>query len=430
MVVKRGRGGWIADWYDERGRRRRRAFKLKTEAEDHEARERARARAVRAGDAPPPAGDPDVTLEVFVRDVFNPRRTAQGVAPGTVERQRSSLDVHILPALGPLRVRAIHRRALRDLVLLKLVAKSRRGGRLSEGTVRHLVATLSAVFVEAIAEGLVEVNPVRGLWRELRRGATAKRNGRGPAKALTTNEAQAFLRVAAETEAAAWPALALMALAGLRAGEAFAVTADRLDLRAGRLVVDRQLTQFGGRRATKAGESRTVELAPQLVDVLAALSGGSTSERVVGLDGAALGDARPRGPYLMAPELPERPTDQQAGSLYRRTLAAMRRALKRAALPGHHGLHALRHTYGSGLVSRGASLAFVRQQMGHASISMTVDVYGSWLPVEQPGAVRGLAEALLGGRGLQMDTREGAAAVNSPGASGLPERLHVLDEQE
>ena len=80
-------------------------------------------------------------------------------------------------------------------------------------------------------------------------------------------------------------------------------------------------------------------------------------------------------------------------ALYRRTLEAMRRVLKRAGLPGHHGLHSLRHSY---------SLAFVRQQMGHASISMTVDVNGSWLPVEQPGAVRGLvAEALLGA----VDTR-------------------------
>ena len=122
MVVKRSQGGWVADWYDERGRRRRRRFRLKAEAESHEARERARARAVRAGDAPPPAGDPDVTLSTFVRDIFSPRRAAQGVAPGTIERQRTSLDIHILPALGAYRVRAIHRRTVRDFVLSRLVA--------------------------------------------------------------------------------------------------------------------------------------------------------------------------------------------------------------------------------------------------------------------------------------------------------------------
>ena len=132
----------------------------------------------------------------------------------------------------------------------------------------------------------------------MRRAAT-KRGSRGPVKALTTEEAQAFVRVAAETEAAAWPALALMMLAGLRAGEAFAVTADRLDLRAGRLVVDRQLTQFGGLRVTKAGESRTVELAPQLMELLGGLAAGPARERVVGLDGAPLGATKPPGPYLV-----------------------------------------------------------------------------------------------------------------------------------
>lgn len=426
MVVKRNSGGWVADWYDERGRRRRRRFKLKVEAEGHEERQRARARAVRAGDAPPPAGDPDITLAAFVVEIFIPRRAAQGFAPGTTERVRSGLAAHIIPALGELRVRAIHRRTVRDLVLAKLVATSRRGRRMAAGTVRNIVATLSAVFVEAIAEGLVEVNPVRGLWRELRRGATSKRKGGRVIKAFTTEEARAFARVAAATEPAAWPALALMMLAGLRAGEAFAVTADRVDVRAGRLLVDRQLAQFGGLRPTKNGEARAVELAPQLAVVLEELTRRPVGSRVVRLDGGALGEGR-RGPYLVAPELPNEPTARHANNLYRRTLEAMRRVLKRADLPGHHGLHSLRHTFGSGLVSRGASLAFVRQQMGHASISMTVDIYGSWLPVEQPGAVRGLAAALLGDGGHQMDTTEGEGAAKPQAVNALPERRHVLD---
>jgi len=39
-------------------------------------------------------------------------------------------------------------------------------------------------------------------------------------------------------------------------------------------------------------------------------------------------------------------------------------------------LHDLRHTFGSLLIQRGASLAYVRDQLGHASIQITVDVYG------------------------------------------------------
>lgn len=42
--------------------------------------------------------------------------------------------------------------------------------------------------------------------------------------------------------------------------------------------------------------------------------------------------------------------------------------------------HDLRHTFGSLLLQAGASLAYVRDQMGHASIQITADVYGHLIP--------------------------------------------------
>ena len=39
-------------------------------------------------------------------------------------------------------------------------------------------------------------------------------------------------------------------------------------------------------------------------------------------------------------------------------------------------LHDLRHTFGSLLIQAGAHLAYVRDQMGHSSIKITVDTYG------------------------------------------------------
>ncbi len=43
-------------------------------------------------------------------------------------------------------------------------------------------------------------------------------------------------------------------------------------------------------------------------------------------------------------------------------------------------LHELRHTFGSLLIQDGASLAYVRDQMGHSSIQITADVYGHLIP--------------------------------------------------
>ena len=43
-------------------------------------------------------------------------------------------------------------------------------------------------------------------------------------------------------------------------------------------------------------------------------------------------------------------------------------------------LHDLRHTFGSLLIQNGASLVYVKEQMGHSSIQVTVGIYGHLIP--------------------------------------------------
>ena len=43
-------------------------------------------------------------------------------------------------------------------------------------------------------------------------------------------------------------------------------------------------------------------------------------------------------------------------------------------------MHDLRHTFASQLLQGGASLAYVRDQLGHSSISVTADLYGHLQP--------------------------------------------------
>ena len=50
-------------------------------------------------------------------------------------------------------------------------------------------------------------------------------------------------------------------------------------------------------------------------------------------------------------------------------------------------IHDLRHTYASLLIQAGESLAYIRDQLGHHSIKVTVDIYGHMAPEGNKAAV-------------------------------------------
>ena len=53
-----------------------------------------------------------------------------------------------------------------------------------------------------------------------------------------------------------------------------------------------------------------------------------------------------------------------------------------ALAPEKHSLrwHDLRHSHASDLLARGVQIHVVRERLGHASITMTVDTYGHLMP--------------------------------------------------
>ena len=53
-------------------------------------------------------------------------------------------------------------------------------------------------------------------------------------------------------------------------------------------------------------------------------------------------------------------------------------------------VHDIRHTFASLLLQQGESLAYIKEQMGHASITTTVDIYGHLVPGANRNAVNRL----------------------------------------
>jgi integrase len=66
---------------------------------------------------------------------------------------------------------------------------------------------------------------------------------------------------------------------------------------------------------------------------------------------------------------------------------AMLRVLNAAKLPLHFTPHCSRHTCAFILLSEGVSPAYVQEQLGHATIELTVSTYGRWLKNRAPSAL-------------------------------------------
>jgi integrase len=73
------------------------------------------------------------------------------------------------------------------------------------------------------------------------------------------------------------------------------------------------------------------------------------------------------------------------------------RMLARAGL-GHTGLtpHSMRHSFATWHIARGRHPKWVSQQLGHAKISITLNLYAKWFAQVDTHAADALGSALLG----------------------------------
>jgi len=81
-------------------------------------------------------------------------------------------------------------------------------------------------------------------------------------------------------------------------------------------------------------------------------------------------------------------------------------------------VHDLRHTFASLLIQHGESLAYVRDQLGHKSIQITVDEYGHLVPGGNRSAVDRLDDVQPAA--TRCADRRLSGATKSWGISGEP----------
>ncbi len=175
-----------------------------------------------------------------------------------------------------------------------------------------------------------------------------------------------------------------LARTGLRIGEGLTLQVDDLDFQRRELWVRRtwgsRRKALGDRRinAPKSNKFRRVDMSEQLCRVLEAHLTLREAEAVV--------EGRTVSPWLFSGPDGGPITPGAFWQNYWRPL--LRRSALRYRKP-----QGLRHTYASLLIQNGESLAYVRDQLGHHSIKITVDTYGHLIPGANRQAVDRLDDA-------------------------------------
>jgi integrase len=306
------------------------------------------------------------------------RLEREGLRPNSIRLAQGEL-AYALPSLkdpkahdplGRMRlqeVKPVHVRAAVDRVIEAGYAPR---------TVARVLMRLKALFREALRLELVARNPAEAIQVRLPKGEKA-------ARALEPEEVARLLEAAEASRSRDMALLLrLMLETGLRRGEALALQWGDVDLERGEVRVWRAWAKVGSKGAFTPLKT-------------------PTAKRVVPLPLGLLRRLKARKEELLERLNPEevdglhlvggvKPVDPDAFNHYLRRLA------ERAGL-GRVRVHDLRHTWATLALSRGIPLEVVSERLGHASPTITLNVYRHLLEEERRGYVLDLEDLLSPG---------------------------------
>jgi integrase len=282
-------------------------------------------------------------------------RSGDPYKPSALRGYERSLRSHALPELGHLRLSAVDRNRVQDLVD-SLVARGR-----APSSVRNAILPLRAIYRRAVARCEVAVNPTLGLALPAVRGRRER--------IARPGEAASLIAALGEPDRALW---ATALYAGLRRGELQALRWQDVDFELGIISVERGWDRVVGpiEPKSRAGRRR-VPLSAGLREHLLAhrLRQGRGGEGLV--FGATA----------------QRAFDSST------VVDRARRAWQRAALESI-SLHECRHTYAAFMIAAGVNAKALSAYMGHSSITVTLDRYGHLMPGSEREAA-GMLDAFL-----------------------------------
>ena len=293
-----------------------------------------------------------VTLAKWL-DTWLDEYVAHSCKPLTLAAYRSQAETRIKPVLGRTKLRELNSTQIQ--VFYNDMLKE-----ISPKTIKNVHGILHKALDQALKLRYIGYNPADA--------CTLPRVERKEIKPLTESEISYFLNEIRAGE----PLRDLFTVAlftGMREGEICGLSWDSVDLREGTITVKQQLCKekrTGGRHyiaPTKNDKVRTLTAAPFVIDILKAVRRKQRSDRF------AAGIAWDNEFNLVF-------TDEIGHFIVPQTaLKRFKAVVSRIGRPDAR-FHDLRHTYAVTALQEGDDVKTVQQNLGHATASFTLDVYG------------------------------------------------------
>ena len=268
-----------------------------------------------------------------------------GVDEGTLARYRRIQDTHLRPRFAHIPADALTRD---DVSRWVLEARLINGNTPAPKTLRNWHSLLSDALSGAVERGTIPVNVAKGV--------------KLPRADADAGEDMVFLTYAefdtlyAATPERWQPLVLTLALTGMRFGEATALTVGALNRADQSARIHTAWKQSGKQGAPKSRRSRRTVAVPDAVfDALEPLTVGKRPDDLVFLS--------PRGRRV------------RSGNFYNNVWGPL---VERVApiIGKTPRVHDLRHTFASWALQRNIPLPTIQRQLGHESITTTVDTYG------------------------------------------------------
>lgn len=361
---------WLAGYRDSEGKRRFKQFPKKSAADAYLIEKKGEVRSGRhvAESASPTFGS--------AADDWLTKIEKDGLERSTIERYRATYTSHVKPELGSKKLSTITPGQLQ--IFIDTLA-----GTMSASSLKKVRDCIRQVFSHSVKRGRASHNPATDIDLPVRK------RGKGAAIEMP---AKAELRKIVEAAPERWtPYIRTAILTGMRASELRGLTWDDVDLDRGVISVTHRMDRYGADGPPKSNAGRRdIPLSAGTVDMLKAWQEACPKSSAKLVFPAPEGGAMSHQNFLRRVYWP---TQVKAGVAIETGEVDKKGA---PVMEAKYTFHALRHAAAALFIEQGLQPKKVQTLMGHASIQITMDVYGYlWPKEEEDRAAMGAIDANL-----------------------------------